>query len=224
MGRTWTALLGCSSKREGELENHLTIKRLQGAVLTLPGGQRITVTKLGQGRFSTAWSDGAAVYVQTHEKDRAKEILCGLRGTPHLPDVEHLDTVGIWEWYRMPLYGPLNAKSGKAWEDFKALKLARDNATKDVPLGSTGERWLMVNRAFVDQVESTPGIEEYAETVRDLVDACANYGDGWLIEPLQKRNCVVGLSRELILLDPIFDAYLMEAEYQAAAKRRALRF
>lgn len=206
------------------MERHLTIKRIQGAILTLPDGQQITVTKLGQGRFSTAWKNGTAVYVQTHEKDRAKEIMSKwLCDVPHLPDVEHLDTVGIWEWYKMPLYSPLTAKSGKAWTDFKALKLARENAEKAVPFvydKANHERWRRINEAFVDQVESTPSIEHYGETVRALVDACAMYGDGWFIEPLQKRNCVVGLSGELILLDPIFDINLLEEERQAARKRR----
>lgn len=204
----------------------MKIERIHAAILTLDSGEKARVERIGRGRYSTAWSNGSSVYVQTHEDDHAKEILSRITDK-HLPQVEFVESTGIYNWYKMPLYQPLKSTCKRAWADFKALKQLRLDAFNSVRLDKTDKReWdtgtigRRINESFQDMVDGHAAISaEYSDTIRHLVDWCATYGEGWLIEELQPRNCVVDPDGNLILLDPIFDLCLLRQEQNKRLER-----
>lgn len=202
----------------------MKLKRIQSALLTLDNGEVKHLERIGRGRFSIAWRNGEAAYVQTHEDDNAKELLCHLRGTPHLPAVEHIGDMGIYRWYKMPLYEKLTAKHKRAWADYRHLQQLRLDAANGAPKSVWGARYPAreVNELFADMVESDDTLtmsERYGDTIRDLVNWCGSYGEEWLIEPLQTRNCVVDSDGELILLDPVFDMRIIREQQEQRAKK-----
>ena len=113
------------------------------AILTLPDGTEKQVSKLGRGRYTTAWQNCTSVYLQTHEKDSGKEIACRLQNL-RATSYSRLQTFGIagdsiYNWYQMPLYRPLTAKAGKAWEDFKLLKSLIEDARRSYRIRKNGQ-------------------------------------------------------------------------------------
>lgn len=178
------------------------------AVLTLPDGSEVHVTKLGKGRYTTAWRNCENVYLQVSERDYSKEILAGLAQVDrnkHIPDckeLERADGNSPFRWYQMPLYQPLTAKSGKAWEEFKLLKQIMENAWSSLPFSrKEADALREAVREMVD--DATYLSDSIKEAVNQLVDEAANYGE-YSIE-FSKRNCAVDGNEVLILLDPLFD-------------------
>ncbi len=201
----------------------MKLKRIIAGILTLDDGTDVHIERIGSGRFSTAWKNGTAVYVQTHEQDYAKELLGHLRGTPHLPDVERIGEIGIHNWYRMPLYQKLTAAHKRAWQDFKKLKQLRLDASA-AEQRRNGQNYrefspARVNDLFAEMVEGDAGLTTYGDSIRALADWCATYGESWLIEEFQPRNCVVDGDGKLILLDPVFDLAIIQAEQERRMKK-----
>jgi hypothetical protein len=116
----------------------------------------------------------------------------------------------------MPLYRPLTAKSGKAWEDFKLLKSLLDDARKS--LGYNAKRTdyaeaYMVRSAFQEMTDHATYLQEtIKEAVRQLCDECCNWG-AYTIE-ITKKNCAVDDDGNLILLDAVFDLAEVRAKYR----------
>lgn len=206
------------------MENGIKLKRIQAAILTLPDGQTVHVERIGRGRYSTAWKNGTSVYVQTHEKDLGKELLCNISETPHLPLITHLETSGIYNWYKMPLYQKLTAKHKEAWADFRHLQRLQDSAFKEeravIGYGKESNP-ANVNSLFLSKVEEDVHLTEsgYADAIGALGSWCGSYGGTWLIERLQARNCAVDAHGRLILLDPVFDLAEVRAEQEKRRKR-----
>lgn len=194
------------------------------AQLTLPDGATVEVEKIGKGRYTTAWRNSHYVYLQTHENDSSKELLSRLPDNPHLPKVECLgifDGNSPYRLFREPLYQPLTAKHRKAWELFKLVKTARDEAERESrharawTRSDPGTDAMELNQLFEDKiVDATYIPEPLKDAVRKLTYACANYG-AYCIE-ITKKNCAVDADGNLILLDPCFDL----AEVREAMEKR----
>jgi len=198
------------------------------ALLTLQDGTEVEVERIGRGRYSTAWRNCQNVYLQTNEKDYGKELISRVaeEKNPHIPACVQLDWQdgnAPYRWYRMPLYQPLTAKSVRAWEDFKALKQAREDAQRSLPYDQkrTDDADVHeVNAKFVELVEDATYLSEtLKEAVRLLVEECQNYG-AYTIE-ISKRNCAVDAEGNLILLDPVFDLAEVRSQWR---KQRAARY
>jgi len=189
------------------------------ATLSLPDGTQVEVERIGKGRYTTAWRNCSSVYLQTHEKDSGKEIVCRLAEfsrNPHIPDCKRLDGDDnqIHNWYRMPLYKPLTAKSGRAWEDFKFLRQVREESRRSLGYNTKrtdDEEAYMLNDSFRQYVDdSTYLSDSIKEAVDQLLNECSNFG-AYTIE-ITKKNCAVDADGNLILLDAVFDL----AEIRAA--------
>ncbi len=194
------------------------------AALTLPNGETVEVERIGKGRYTTAWRNCSNVYLQTNEKDYGKEIVARLRDehNPHLPACEQLDSSeSVHNWYRMPLYKPLTAKAGRAWDDYKVLHETWEDARRAVGYkpGRTDDQDVYeTNAKFGELVDDATYLSgPLKEAVRLLLDECANYGT-YTIE-ITKKNSAVDESGNLILLDAVFD--LAEVRSQWKKKRSA---
>jgi hypothetical protein len=179
----------------------------------------VEVQRIGKGRYTTAWRNCSNVYLQTNEKDYGKEIVCraSREGNPHIPACTQLDSAeSVHNWYKMPLYQPLTAKSGKAWEDFKALKQMWEDARRSVSYDarrSDDQDVYATNAAFGELVEDATYLDEQMkEAVRILLDECTNYST-YTIE-ISKRNCAVDNAGNLILLDAVFDLAEVRAQWR----------
>lgn len=208
----------------------MKLKMKPTAELTLDSGEVVQVERIGRGRYTTAWRNSHNVYLQVKEIEDSKEILASLATEPrnqHIPDCKFLawaDNNSPYRWYRMPLYQPLTAKSGKAWEDFKLIKSLRDETNNERVKGmwSRGGRGDMdateFNALFNDKVQDATYLSDaLKEAIQQLVDEACNYGQ-YMIE-ITKKNCAVDNAGNLILLDPLFDY----AEVKAARDRQMKR-
>lgn len=191
------------------------------AELTLPDGSTVEVERIGRGRYTTAWRNCSSVYLQTNERDYGKEIVSRLcdKHNPHIPACEQLEAPdSVHNWYKMPWYKPLTAKSGKAWEDFKALKHMWEDARRANgydPKRTDDQDAYDTNAGFVELVEGATYLDEpLKEAVRLLVDECCNYGT-YTIE-ISKRNCAVDGAGNLILLDAVFDLAEVRGKWRKA--------
>lgn len=192
------------------------------AELTLPDGSTVEVERIGKGRFTTAWRNCRNVYLQTHEDDSGKEILANLAFDPrnkHIPACERMDSQdgnAPYRWFKMPLYHPLTAKSGQAWQDYKILHQMQEDAWGAVccKFGrNSGNDAYEMRNTFSEMVQGSPLLsDEIKEAVQQLVDECANYGD-YSVE-IVKRNCMVDDDGTLILIDPVFDLEAMRRDHK----------
>jgi hypothetical protein len=197
------------------------------AELTLPNGDKVEVERIGKGRYTTAWRNCSSVYLQTNEKDYGKEIVCRAAHSknPHIPVCTQLESEGsMYNWYKMPLYQPLTAKSGKAWQDFKVLKQMWEDARRSIgydPKRTDEQDVYATNAAFGELVDDSTYLDESTkEAVRILLDECGNYGT-YTIE-ITKKNCAVDGEGNLILLDAVFD--LAEVRSQWKKKQQQARY
>ena len=201
----------------------IKLQPIHAAVLTLDNGQPIHVERIGRGMYSTAWKNGTAVYIQTHEDDAAKEMLCQIHDTPHLPTVEriHSDSdTSIYNWYKMPLYQKLTSAHKRAWTDYRALQKLRIKASQTANFAwAKNLQCDSVNNEFLELVKQSPLAAQYEAPIEALTEWCASYSQSWLIEELQARNCAVDANGDLILLDPIFDLQIIRDQQDAAMKR-----
>lgn len=207
----------------------MKLKPIRAAILTLNNGTEAHVERIGKGRYSTAWKNGSAVYVQTHEKDYGKELLCQITGKAHLPVIEHIGTEGIYNWYKMPLYQKLTAKQKEAWLDYRHLQgLQKESFSEErAAVGWRGDiNPASVNDRFLDKVRQDVHLvnSHYDAAIESLVEWCSNYGETWLIEELQARNCAVDANGELILLDPVFDLAEVRADQKRKSERAQRRY
>ena len=200
------------------------VRRAPCAVLTV-GDKTYDVERIGKGRYTTAWRNGTDhVWLQVHEKDLSKDALCMAEANPHLPECESFgwfDGAAPYRLYREPLYQPLNARSGKAWNDFKELYRIFGEVRISHTWGENkgvSQRTKEFNAKFEDAVQDTIYLSDsIKEAVRTLIYTAANCGD-YGIE-ISKKNCAVGAKGQLILLDPLFDRAEAEADYQRRVKR-----
>jgi hypothetical protein len=202
--------------------SEIKLHRFHCANLTIDG-KAYRVERIGKGRYSTAWRSGDTVFVQTSEKDYGKELLCYLSGTPHLPTIEAIGSHGAYNWYKMPFYRKLTTRSTGAWADFRYLqelqKTAEQMARRTVGFRNDDHYPHICNHNLVELVEGAPILApRYSDSLAKLSDWCCNYGQSWLIETLQPRNCAVDSHGELILLDPVFDLAELRADQDRKAK------
>jgi hypothetical protein len=209
------------------------IKPLYRAILTLPDGSPVEVERIGKGRYTTAWAtvaygDGSkVVYLQTSEKDASKEVLASLSGKPHLPKIEHLGSFERREYrlYVMPRYRKVTARdTPTAWRQLKELiRLREMAATWAMQRRSITWDGYDLNDCFREALreESHELPEELVESLTELLDAAANYGE-YAVE-FRRANVAADAAGRLVLLDPLYDVAEVR-EANRAARQRANRF
>ncbi len=206
------------------------IKPLHRAILTLPDGSPVEVERIGKGRYTTAWAtvaygDGSKVrkvYLQTSEKDASKEILASLSGKPYLPEIERLGNFeGDYQLYVMPRYRKVTAKdTPAAWAQLKELVRLRELAVSWA-LQRRGARWdgYDLNDCFWEALQEEPhGLPgELVESLAELLDAAANYGE-YAVE-FRRANVAADPAGRLVLLDPLYDVAEVRESHKAARQR-----
>lgn len=185
---------------------------------------------LGAGRFTNAFLHGRDVYLFTHYGDYSKEILwqCNERPrNPHIPVMERIDVLDgpkYADWdiyvYRSRYYEmPLSANTGRAWQDYKALRLVREKA-----------HWLEPDKRVID-TDRCRNINYYVsdnakitakalEALKELADGCANYGDNYLFDDFRARNLGTDERGRLVFVDPVFNAEIVNKDILARQNRR----
>ena len=170
---------------------------------------------LGRGSWCTAYRgvrDPNYVYLLVSDNDHSKEIACDLPRNQHLPTCEKLGYVGLGRnLYRMPYYDKLTAtRYPKAWAQFKLVKAAWEEA-HDEQYDRTDRFHSYGHATIIATADRLKGSLSVA--VREIADACANYGSSWTIE-MAKRNCGVGKRGQLVMYDAWFDIVQVVKRYR----------
>lgn len=205
----------------------ITLKRKQPCAVLTVGDKSYDVERIGRGRYCTAWRNGTEhVWLQVHEKDLSKDALSNAEDNPHLPKCEAFgwfDGDAPYRLYREPLYQPLKAAHKVAWQQFKSVYAAFEDARR-ADFGrwndtrNVSQRTSDFNTRFLELVGGSPTIPDtLRDAVRILVQSAAAYGDYGL--EISKKNCAVGSEGQLILLDPLFDRAEVEEHYRKARQR-----
>lgn len=226
-GRTWNMV--SSAAREACRENPA---RGDARTITVDG-KKMDATFLGKGHHATAWLVGETVYLFVG--DAMKELLWigldhGNQTDPHLPQIKRHDDdprTGK-QVYSMPYYKPLTAQDKSAWADYKAVKLALEQAQEEIRKQyGMNFAYRLHNAEIADRVFVGPppagmktwGVSspEFIFSVQRLSSMMPNYGMGVGFE-FAPRNLGVDREGRLILRDVVYDAEKLYQEYEA--KRR----
>lgn len=190
-----------------------TLTALPLALLTIPApgrpeGKTIRVTRIGRGRYTTAWRHGSRVYLRVRPGEHSKEILETLRGKAHIPScrfVAHLPN--DYKLYGMPLYRRVTAReTTEAWKQLRTLIKMREDAWLAARDRNGGRaHGYDINAAFADLLDNTDhGLpDSLVNALNSLLDQAMNYGE-YVVE-FRRANVAATKSGKLILLDPLFD-------------------
>lgn len=215
------------------------LTKLHTALLTYDdpstgGPVSVEVTRIGRGRYTTAWANGTKVYLQTSDRDASKEILSNLAvppRNPHTPDCTLLDSfAGDYRLYSTPRYRKVTAReTPQAWKQLKTLIAMRDDARREACKDrSRSDLGYAINDAFrniidADQCGPAPRLPaSLYEALKQLLDEASRYGE-YTIE-FRRANVAADADGTLILLDPLFDLAEVRRAKEERMKRAARRY
>lgn len=171
----------------------------------------IMAERIGKGAFCTAYRDTtqpAVVYLDVNEMDASKEILSTCEG-PHFPELERIGCIGDRYLWRTKYYRRLRAGDRAAWAEFKKLAASwqwvqSNGGHQHRPGYAVGAYGYDQACSITDHYEENGGQPSIVAALRQLCDACCNYGSHYALE-FAARNLAVDEAGTLILLDPVFN-------------------
>jgi hypothetical protein len=193
--------------------------RVNDAVtITLPGGKKKLGRFLGRGRFSNVFDIGPSVIIYTHHGDLSKDILshCDLgEPNPHIPPMEYLGqvfngTIDVYKskWYITPvtkaIAGPLT------WGYMKELHRIHDEAA-GVFTGDLIKKDQCIDfNYYIAEHARVP--DKLKEALICLTESAQDWGKYYLFDDFRPRNLGLDRKNNLVLLDAMFDAELMQKQ------------
>lgn len=194
-------------------------------------GKPVVVYPLGRGAFTRAFRAGDTAYVVVRPESEDKDVLAAAHSAhpknPHLPKITFLGELSDdRKVYRMPVYQPLRAAHKTAWTQFLALKEAVETHRK------TEDFYARINRyggyAGMERiVEIAAKDKDIPKSLRtallailyELSDRRPTFNFEFAV-----RNLAVDEKGRLVLLDPFYDALLLDELRETRRKKRGLRW
>lgn len=206
------------------MSDTITIQARKCYALSLPSGESYAVTRIGRGRFTTAYKaeDDNRVWLVVNEDagDYSKEILMNCDG-PMFPQLEKIGYTSKDRSVYLTRYYPRPSatRTPAAWRDFRALESAWQTAWRDTAAQHPKDLIWQGHEVMAGTAANLRGAgrPDLADAVDELRSAAANYGSSYTCE-FAVRNLGTDGDR-LVLTDPIFDMEPLEKARQKAMRK-----
>lgn len=170
----------------------------------------LSAVKVKHGQFSHCFFFSHGQYVVLNSIDVVKECFAAwlnFNDNPHLPEIHRID----YNWYVMPQYKNLTAKSKKAYKQFAQLDFLLSTHSAEIygpyyrPLHNNYNECIQFAELVKTEVD-----EKVGEALEILIMQASN-ATGLICLDFKKENFSVRDTGELILRDVIADTYAMRS-------------